>query len=135
MSVNLWRTDVGVNPTPGIERFRFVVVILFRMMFMVVMGMFMVVMVVQMMTVHIHAAVEVTIRLMHHRPRNILLGIAQQHGQHISARNRLRHLRGGDLRQHPHKYPKHRKCAVWNQPFLRRFLVKRKCARNSNAAE
>ena len=106
MPVNLWRANMGIDPTPGIKRFRFVVMVLFRVILMVVMGMVMLMVVVQVVTVHVHATVEVTIRLPHHRPRNILLGISQQHGQNISTRNRLWHLRGGRLATAPTQAPK-----------------------------
>ena len=101
MAIDLRCTNVGVDPPPRVERRLYKIVFLFRVM--VVMGVVMIVMLVQMMAIHIHAAMEVAIRLPQHRAGNVLLCVAQQHGQEVAPRKRLRHARGRRPREQSHK--------------------------------
>ena len=101
MAINLRGTNVGVDPPPRVKRRLYVIVLLFRVM--IVMGVVMVVVLVQMMAIHIHAAMEVAIRLPQHRARNVLFGVAEQNGQEVAPRKRLRHAGGSRPREQSHK--------------------------------
>ena len=105
MAIDLRCTNVGVDPPPRVERRLYVIVFLFRVMIVmglkvvVVMGVVMIVVLVQVVAIHIHAAVEVAIRLPHHRARDVLFGVAEQNGQEVAPRKRLRHAGGSRPRE------------------------------------
>ena len=108
--------------------------IVFLVGVMFVMG-FVVVMIVQVMAIHVYAAVEVAVRLPHHRAGDVLLGVAEQHGQDIAPRKRLRHARGRRPRELPRKQRENRQQAVWEQFLHRRLRLRRKRAANNKRAE
>ena len=139
MTVNLGRANMRVDPPPRIERLLgvnvfLVGVIVFLVGVMFMMG-FVVVMIMQVMAIHVYAAVEVAVRLPHHRARNVLLGVAEQHGQEVAPRKRLRHARGRCPREQSHKQRENRQQAVWKQSFHRRLRLRRKRAASNRTAE
>ena len=81
-----------------------------------------VIMVVQMVTVHIHAPVEITIRLMDHRAGNILLGVAEQDGEEVASSERLRHPSRGNPHKRPYENYQDYHHTVWKKFFHPKFL-------------
>ena len=146
MTIDLRCTNVDVDPPPRVERRLYVIVFLFRVMIVmglkvvvvmgvVMMGVVMIVVLVQVVAIHIHAAVEVAIRLPHHRARDVLFGVAEQNGQEVAPRKRLRHAGGSRPREQAHKQRENRQQAVWKQSFHRRLRVRRKRAASNRTAE
>ena len=123
-----------VDPPPRIERLLFVLAFLIGVMF--VMGFkVMVVMIVQVMAIHVYAAVEVAVRLPHHRAGDVLLGVAEQHGQEVVPRKRLWHPSWRSPYEDHHKKREDHHRTVWKKMFHRRFRLKKKRANRSRATE
>ena len=129
-------TDMGIDPPPRIKRLRFVVAMAAAKMAAFPVNVAVVVVaVVQMMEIHVHAAVEITVRLMHHRARDILLGIAQKHGEKVSTHERLRHPVGTYPHEQPCECRQSHQQTVWEQTFHSRLRLKRKRAASKSRAE